>query len=45
MVHLMYPNYIKKSTKYKHIDLIKKLTNLDQFDYREHKKILSIDYT
>lgn len=41
----MYPNYIKKSTKYKHIDLIKELTKLDSLDQRQYKKIISIDYT
>lgn len=41
----MYPNYEKKSTKYKHIDLIKQMTGLYYYDYREYKKILSIDYT
>ena len=34
-----------KSIKYKHIDLIKEYTKLQFLDYREHKKIISIDYT
>ena len=41
----MYPNFIKKSTKYKHIDLIKELTKICSKDQRQYKKIISIDYT
>lgn len=41
----MYPNYKKKSTKYKHIDLIKELTKLESLDQRLYKKIISLDYT
>ena len=41
----MYPNYSKKSTKYKHIDLIKEITKINSLDQRQYKKIISIDYT
>ena len=41
----MYPNHVMKSTKYKHIDLIKQQTGLFQLDFREFKRILSIDFT
>ena len=44
-VHLMFPNYLQKSTKYKHIDLIKQMTSMDSLDHRVYKKIISIDFT
>lgn len=41
----MFPNYLQKSTKFKHIELIRQLTSMDTLDHRDYKKIISIDYT